>query len=148
MKDLLQHVGVSKTQSRWNTVTQKRSHIQRQLASLKRHWSKRTGQSPYEGCSAIFVVKVRTQVVVTGVNYVRPKTVQEAKQGKEWDQWHWSIKDEVEALQDDETWHPVRSQTYRDAIQRNWLRKVKLRPSGPVDKHEARYLAKGFKQVE
>ena len=49
MKDLLQQVGVSKTQSRWNTVTQKRSHIQRHLASLKRHWSKRTGQSPYEG---------------------------------------------------------------------------------------------------
>ena len=47
MKNLLQQKGVSETRSHWKTVKRKNSH--RKLASLERHWSKRTGQSPDEG---------------------------------------------------------------------------------------------------
>ena len=49
MKNLLQQEGVSETRIHWKTVKRGTSHSQRQLASLKRHWSKRTGQSPDEG---------------------------------------------------------------------------------------------------
>ena len=47
MKNLLQQEGVSETLSHWKTVKRRTSH--RQSASLKRHWSKRTGHSPHEG---------------------------------------------------------------------------------------------------
>ena len=58
------------------------------------------------------------------------------------------MKDEVKALQDNETWNLVRPPTDRDVIPGNWVYKVKLGPSGQVDKYKARYVAKGFKQVE
>ena len=58
------------------------------------------------------------------------------------------MKDEVKALQDNETWNLVRPPTDRDVKPGKWVYKVKLGPSGQVDKHKARYVAKGFKQVE
>ena len=79
---------------------------------------------------------------------MEPKTVYEAKQGDDWDQWHRAMKDEVKALQDNETWNLVRPPTDRDVIPGKWVYKVKLGPSGQVDKYKARYVVKGFKQVE
>ena len=55
------------------------------------------------------------------------------------------MKDEVKALQDNETWNLVRPRTDRDVIPGKWVYKVKLGPSGQVDKYKARYVAKGFK---
>ena len=75
-------------------------------------------------------------------------TLFEAKQGDNWDQCHRAIKDEVKALQVNETWNPVRPLTDREVIPGKWLYKVKLGPSGQVNKYNARYLAKDIKQVE
>ena len=58
------------------------------------------------------------------------------------------MKDEVKALQDNGTWDLVRPPTDRDVISGKWVYKVNLGPSGQVDKYKARYVAKGFKQVE
>ena len=85
---------------------------------------------------------------MTEGDYVETKTVYEAKQDDDWDQWHRAMKDEVKALQDNETWSLVRPPTDRDVIPGNWVYKVKLGPSGQVDQYKARYVAKGFKQVE
>ena len=79
---------------------------------------------------------------------MEPKTVYEAMHGGVWDQWHRAMKDEVKALQDNETWNLVRPPTDRDFIPGKWVYKVKLGPSGHVDKYKARYVAKDFKQVE
>ena len=95
-----------------------------------------------------FFGEVRTHLAVTEGDYVEPETVYEAKQGDDWDQWHRAMKDEVKALQDNETWNLVRPPTDRDVIPGKWVYKVKVEPSGQVDKYKARYVAKGFKQVE
>ena len=58
------------------------------------------------------------------------------------------MNDEVKALQDNETWDLVGTPTDMDVIPGKWVYKVKLGPSGQVDKYKARYVAKGFKQVE
>ena len=119
---------------------------------MKRHWSKRTGQSPddehEQGLFCNFFGEVGTHLAVTECDYVEPKTVYEAKHGDDWDQWHWAIKDGVKALQDKETWNLVRPPTDRDVITGKWVYKVKLGPNGQVDKNKARYVAKGFKQME
>ena len=94
-----------------------------------------------------FFVDVRTHLAVTEYNYVEPKTVDEAMQSDEWDQWFRAMNDEVKALQDNETWDLVRPPTDRDVIPVKWVYKVKLGPSGQVDKYKARYVAKGFKQM-
>ena len=95
-----------------------------------------------------FFGKVRTHIAVNEGDYVEPKTVYEGKQGDHWDQWHRAKKDEVKALRANETWNLVRPPTDRDVIPGKWVYKLKLGPSGQVDKYKARYVAKGFKQVE
>ena len=95
-----------------------------------------------------FFGEIRTHLTVTQGNYVEPKTVYEAKQADEWDQWYRAINDEVKALQDNETWDLVRPPTDRDVKLGKWAYKVKLGPSSQVDKYKARYVAKGFKKVE
>ena len=95
-----------------------------------------------------FSGEVRTHSAVFEGNYVEPKTVYKAKQFDEWDQWHRAVNDDVKALQDNETWDLVRPPTDRDVIPGKWVHKVKLGPSGQVDKCKERYVAKGFKQVE
>ena len=79
---------------------------------------------------------------------MEPKTVYEARHGGVWDQWHRAMKDEVKALQDNETWNLVRPPTDRDVIPGKWVYKVKFGRSGQVDKYRAHYVAKDFKQVE
>ena len=74
--------------------------------------------------------------------YVEPKTVYEAEQGDDWDQGHRAKKDEVKALQDNENWNLVRPPTDRDVIPGKLVYKVKLGPSGHVDKYKARYVPK------
>ena len=58
------------------------------------------------------------------------------------------MKYEVKTLQDNETWSLVRAATDKDVIPSKWVYKVKLGPSGQVDKNKARYVAKSFKQME
>ena len=65
-----------------------------------------------------FFGEVRTRLAVTEGDYVEPKTVYEAMQGDDWDQWHRARKDkEVKKLQDNETWNLVRPPSDRDVIQ-------------------------------
>ena len=85
---------------------------------------------------------------MTKYDYVEPKTVYEAKHGDDWDQWHRPMKDEIRALQDNETRNLVRPPTDRNVKPGKWVYKEKLGPSGQVDNYKARYVAEGFKQVE
>ena len=118
MKNLLQQEAVSETLCHWKTVKRRTSH--RRLASLRRHWSKRTGQSPdkghEQGMFRNFFGEVRTHLAVTEGNYVEPKTVYETKQADQWDQWYGAMKDVFKAFQDNETWDLVRTPTDRDVI--------------------------------
>ena len=45
-----------------------------------------------------FFRDVRTHLPATEGDYVEPKTVYEAKQGDDWDQWHRAMRDEFKAL--------------------------------------------------
>ena len=85
---------------------------------------------------------------MTEGNYVELKTVHEAKQADKWDQWYRAMNDEVKALQENETGDLERPPTEGDIIPGKWVYKVKLGPGGQVDKYKARYVTKGFKQVE
>ena len=50
------------------------------------------------------------------------------------------MKDEVKALQDNNTWKLVRPTTDRDVIPRNWVFTIKFGPSRQVGKCKARYV--------
>ena len=84
-----------------------------------------------------FFGEVRTHLDVTEGDYVKPKTVYDAKHGDDWDQWHRAMKDKFKALQDHETWNLVRPPTDRDVKPGELVYKIKLRPSGQVDKNKS-----------
>ena len=94
------------------------------------------------------VGEISTRLAVTECDNLEPKTVYEAKHGDDRDQWHRETKYEVKTLQDNETWSLVRAATDKDVIPGKWVYKVKLGPSGQLDKNKARYVAKSFKQME
>ena len=68
-----------------------------------------------------FSEEVRTYPVVS-----EGDKVYKAKQGDNLDQWHWAMKDEVKALQDNKTWNPVRPRTDRDVIPGKWVCNLKM----------------------
>ena len=90
-------------------------------------------------CSAIFGEN-RTHLHVT-----EGDSLYEAKQGYHYDQLQWAMKDEVKALQDNETCNLVRPPTDRDVIPVKGVYKVKLGPSVRIDKYRARYVANASK---
>ena len=58
------------------------------------------------------------------------------------------MKEEIEALQDNQTWNLVRPPTDRDVLPGYWVCKLRLGRNGQMDKYKARYVVKGFKKVE
>ena len=146
MKSLLQQEGVSETLSHWKTVKRRTVGFFEEALEQADRAEPRRG-TPARNVPQFFGV-VRTHLAVTEGNYVEFETVYETKQADEWDQWYREKNDEVKALQDNETWDLVRPPTDRDVKPGKWVYKVNLGPSGQVHKYKARYVAKGFKQVE
>ena len=95
-----------------------------------------------------FFGEVRTHLVVTECDLVEPKKVYEAMHGDNWDQLHRAMEGGVKALQDKETWNLVRPHTDRVVISGKWFYRAKLGLSGQMDRYNAGYVPKGFKQVE
>ena len=98
-------------------------------------------------CSAIFFDEVENHLATTEGVFVEPNIVQ-AKKLLVAMAPHRTMKVEVTALQDNDTWELVRSPRDRDVIPGKWVYKVILKPSDQVDRYKARYLAKGFKPLE
>ena len=92
-----------------------------------------------------FFAEIRTHLAVTEGDYVEPKTDYEAKQGDDWEQWHRATKDEVKARDLEPTETPNRQGRHTGKM---GLQSEKLGPTGQVDIFKARYVSKGFKQVE
>ena len=57
------------------------------------------------------------------------------------------MTDEVKAIKENGTWNLGRTPTDRDIIPGKWVYKMKLGPSGQVDKYKARCVAKSLKEV-
>ena len=79
---------------------------------------------------------------------VEPDSYDEAVASSERGEWRKAMSDEVVALKANETWTLVDRPPKRNVIPGKWVFKVKLAADGSLDKYKARYVAKGFKQLE
>ncbi|KAL0322188.1 UNVERIFIED_CONTAM: Retrovirus-related Pol polyprotein from transposon RE1 [Sesamum calycinum] len=78
-------------------------------------------------------------------------TVHEPKhflQAKGCSEWEKAMKEELDALERNNTWEIVDLPPGKKPIGSKWVYKVKLRPDGSVDRYKARLVAKGYNQVE
>ncbi|KAL0406637.1 UNVERIFIED_CONTAM: Retrovirus-related Pol polyprotein from transposon RE1 [Sesamum latifolium] len=74
-----------------------------------------------------------------------PRCYTEAKGNIDWEH---AMRQELEALEKNNTWEIVPLLEDKKAIGSKWVFKVKLKPDGSVDRYKARLVAKGYNQVE
>ena len=77
-----------------------------------------------------------------------PKTYQEAINSVEAESWDQAMQTEYDSLVENNTWTLVDKPKNKKVLPGKWVYKVKYGPNGQVDKFKARYVAKGFAQVE
>ena len=76
-----------------------------------------------------------------------PSTHEEAMNSEEKAEWQQAMCEEIEALKANATWTLVpRSEATN--VPGRWVFKRKTKADGSLDKYKARYVAKGFKQIE
>lgn len=61
--------------------------------------------------------------------------------------WHSAMKEEFEALQRNQTWSLVPSETAGKIVGNKWVFRVKYNPDGSISKYKARLVAKGYHQT-
>ncbi|KAK1647074.1 hypothetical protein QYE76_064879 [Lolium multiflorum] len=60
--------------------------------------------------------------------------------------WKNAMKEEYDALMENNTWHLVPSTPNKNLIDCKWVYRIKKRADGTIDRYKARLVAKGFKQ--
>jgi len=79
------------------------------------------------------------------VGIVEPTTVDQALKVP---QWYAAMKEEIDALHENQTWTLVPRTTKMNVVGSRWVFKTKLKSDGSIDRHKARLVAKGYSQLE
>lgn len=82
----------------------------------------------------------------SGNSLVEPKTYHEAVNGPASDVWIVAMKDEIQSIEDNDTWELTSLPENRKAIGSKWVYKIKTDASGEIKQHKARLVAQGFTQ--
>ena len=81
-------------------------------------------------------------------NFIEPENFENAINSEQKDKWLEAMKTEIESLNETQTWDLVPREKGQNIIPGRWVYKIKHDSNGNIDKFKARYVAKGFKQIE
>ena len=81
-------------------------------------------------------------------NIQEPKSYNEAIRSPHAENWRKAMQAEYESLMDNNTWTLVDEPEDQQVLPGKWVYKVKYRANGQVEKLKARYVAKGYAQIE
>ncbi|CAB4034655.1 Hypothetical predicted protein [Paramuricea clavata] len=81
-------------------------------------------------------------------NIQEPKSYNDAIRSPHAENWRKAMQAEYESLMDNNTWTLVDEPEDQQVLPGKWVYKVKYRANGQVDKLKARYVAKGYAQIE
>ncbi|KAD6795877.1 hypothetical protein E3N88_06773 [Mikania micrantha] len=76
---------------------------------------------------------------------VEPKNFKQAMQDPKWVE---AMKQEIQALEKNNTWTIETLPEGKRAIDSKWVYKIKYKPNGDVERYKARLVARGFTQIE
>ncbi|KAH0607013.1 uncharacterized protein H6S33_003001 [Morchella sextelata] len=82
------------------------------------------------------------------VLYTEPLTYHQAMNSDDQHLWKKAIQTEKDALDKAHTWDIVNRPTNRAVVKGKWVFKVKHNADGTIERYKARYVAKGFTQVQ
>ncbi|KAL0403899.1 UNVERIFIED_CONTAM: Retrovirus-related Pol polyprotein from transposon RE1 [Sesamum radiatum] len=77
--------------------------------------------------------------------FQEPCSYKEAQGCSEWEE---AMRQELDALEQNDTWEVVALPPGKKAIGNKWVYKLKLKADGSIDRYKARLVAKGYNQVE
>ena len=131
------------------TRQQNESPVQTPQQSLRR--SNRTKRRPLrEGVipwEALASMDTNTDSLLVTVDEIEsiPSNLHEAWYGKDQSHWRPSIKDELNSLQENKTWHAVNIDPHTKTIDTKWVFKKKLKADGSI-RHKTRLVCRGYNQ--
>lgn len=85
---------------------------------------------------------------LNAMNYVEnlPTTVAEARKRDDWSKWEAAMRDEMDSLSKNKTWHLEKLPPGRSAVTNKWVFRIKRGLNGEPDRYKARLVARGFSQ--
>jgi hypothetical protein len=76
-----------------------------------------------------------------------PQTYRQAKRSPQWPQWQVSMQDEIDSLEDLDTWELCRRDPNVDTLHCKWVYRIKTHADGHVERFKSRIVACGNEQV-
>ncbi|KAL4360831.1 hypothetical protein GQ457_04G009560 [Hibiscus cannabinus] len=104
-----------------------------------------SGMYPISNHISYSHLPINTQIFLSSTNIVEPTSYTDAVKGPLWIQ---AMKDEISALESNDTWKVVPLPTGKVPIGCKWVFRVKYKASGAVERYKARLVAKGYTQKE
>ena len=77
-----------------------------------------------------------------------PRSYKDAKRSPQWPEWEKAFEEEMSSLHENNVWQLVTRPEGRNIVGGKWVCKVKGNAQGELDRFKARYVAKGFSQIQ
>lgn len=89
-----------------------------------------------------------TGYALNATSYVEnlPSTLREMRERADWPKWKAAVREEIDALERNNTWTLVKLPERRTPISCKWVFRVKRSENGEEDRYKARLVARGFTQ--
>ena len=81
-------------------------------------------------------------------SFIEHENFENAIDSEQKDKWLEAMKTEIKSLNETQTWDLFPKEKGQNIIPGRWVYKIKHDSNGNIDKFEARYVAKCFKQIE
>lgn len=134
-----------------NTISRPRRNVCPRVFedTITGDWWKRTRSQSLSGEPEVRDPQnIDESAMINILDLPEPKSYSEAKSSTHWDRWKGAFEDEIKSLEENNVWDVVPRPKGRKVINGKWVCKVKGDADGEVERFKARYVAKGFSQVQ
>jgi reverse transcriptase-like protein len=87
-------------------------------------------------------------LAVPGTEPYEPKSLKEAQRDPNWEMWKAGLGREMESLEENKTWIITPLPEEKNLLRGKWVFRLKRGPDGSVVKWKARWVVRGFTQIE